>query len=519
MNYSMNKINILYLFKLKTLFSIFIGLFLCGCDFIKNNDRDILYPDSVVEIWNQADLDNIRHCLSCDYILMADIELITGRCGFDPLSGWLPIGSVNNNEYFTGVFDGNNRKITGLWIDRVEYVGLFEGIKNAQIKNLSVETADGRGIKGDEFVGAIAGTLLAANITDSYVTGNINGIYNVGGVAGRISFSSNIINSHVAGNISASKDNAGGIAGFAQMSSIAESNFTGNVKGGGQFIGGIVGTVTDGNITDSYSSGSISGDAHIGGITGNIKSEFFITNPFIANSGFTGNVTGRLDIGGVAGNIKFDSFIINSYSNGNIIGNESIGGIAGYIHAANITNSYSAGNINGNDSLGGIVGTTDGANIINIYSIGNINGNDSLGGIAGWADGANITNGYFAGEIEGVTNVGGIAGRVALDSSIKYTAAVNPSIVGGINNINRIIGVIMGSNDISDNLALDTMKIKGTVYSGAADKNNGISKTENGLKTKSTYEAMSWKFGNDDINPWKIDKVKNGGFPYLYWQQ
>jgi hypothetical protein len=47
----------------------------------------------------------------------------------------------------------------------------------------------------------------------------------------------------------------------------------------------------------------------------------------------------------------------------------------------------------------------------------------------------------------------------------------------------------------------------------------GTAKTIVGLKTKSTYETdLGWLFGSDDTNPWKIDANKNGGLPYLYYQ-
>jgi hypothetical protein len=513
---SISKINISCLSKLKMLFSLLISLFLYGCDSIGHDTVGVLYPDSShMQIWNQTDLDNVRHCLSCDYILMADIELIEGTCGFDPLGGWLPIGNING-EYFTGTFDGNNHKITGLWIDRpsVWYVGLFGGLGGANIKNLNIEI-DEKGIKGDVFVGAIAGRFERANITDSYVTGDVNGRGNIGGIVGNLDLFSNIINSRFDGNINASGHNIGGIAGLVYLSNIAKSSFSGNINGSRENIGGIAGSVGFGNIADSYSDGNINGYAHIGGIAGNIDSY-----SFIASSHFTGSAAGDLDIGGIAGSMRNNSLVTKSYSTGNISGGTNgtgIGGIAGYIDESNITNSYSTGNIDGNESVGGIIGWAyENGSIINSYSVGNISGNIYVGGIAGSVESGSITNSYFGGEIKGTTRVGGIAGMVMADSLIKYNAAFNPSItvVGNADNINRIIGFI-DNGDVADNLALYDMDIRCIEYNGLLIECDGANKTKAELKMRSTYEAIGWKFGNDDNEPWGIG---NNGLLYLYWQ-
>lgn len=61
--------------------------------------------------------------------LLADIDL-----GGDESNQWTPIG--NSTERFNGIFDGNNKKITGLYINNsLEYQGLFGyANENATIK-------------------------------------------------------------------------------------------------------------------------------------------------------------------------------------------------------------------------------------------------------------------------------------------------------------------------------------------------------------------------------------------------
>jgi len=74
------------------------------------------------------------------YILNNDIDLSDYQTG----EGWIPIGTIYS---FTGNFDGNNKKITGLYINNttLKIVGLFGTLeKNSEttisttVKNLGV---------------------------------------------------------------------------------------------------------------------------------------------------------------------------------------------------------------------------------------------------------------------------------------------------------------------------------------------------------------------------------------------
>ena len=77
-------------------------------------------------------------------------------------ANWTPIG---NSRQFTGIFDGDGHKITGLNIPaeaNVRYAGLFGRINGATIKNLRLETA--------------AGGVVAASADSSYVyAGGVGG--------------------------------------------------------------------------------------------------------------------------------------------------------------------------------------------------------------------------------------------------------------------------------------------------------------------------------------------------------
>jgi hypothetical protein len=49
------------------------------------------------------------------------------------------------------------------------------------------------------------------------------------------------------------------------------------------------------------------------------------------------------------------------------------------------------------------------------------------------------------------------------------------------------------------------------------DQQDGESKTVAEITQQATYEALGWKFGNDDDNPWKWGGTEYP-LPILYWQ-
>ncbi|MDR1460252.1 MAG: hypothetical protein LBI78_01215 [Campylobacteraceae bacterium] len=365
---------------------------------------------NVQEIQTGVELNNIRNNLSGKYILLDDIAL---NEILNTAAGWTPIGDITNG--FTGIFNGNNHKIIGLYANVYSYsthVGLFGHISKAQIKNLGVEIDNlNGGVKGQQLqqnVGGIAGFVNGSSITNSYTTGDVSGGNGVGGIAGYIGYNSNITNSYS----------------------------TGNIKGV-DLVGGIAGMIySGGNIINSHSYGNISGTRQVGGIVGQTAN--YGSNNII-NSHSTGNVKGTYYIGGITG--SFDGgnsniSIINSYSTGNISGDQWVGGIAG-LTFRRITNSYSTGDINGTYYIGGVVG----------YSSPN----------------SNITNSYSTGNVNGDTYVGGITGEF-YRGTMQHNVAINQAING--NNANRIVGNIhvdnIGGGTLSDNIALDSMLVNGS---------------------------------------------------------
>jgi len=90
---------------------------------------------------------------------------------------------------------------------------------------------------------------------------------------------------------------------------ISNSYVTGSVQGYNR-TGGIVGYMDSGNITSSFSSANVNGHDDVGGFVG-----FKDNDSYISYSYATGNITGSDDVGGFVGDID-NSSILNSYSTG-----------------------------------------------------------------------------------------------------------------------------------------------------------------------------------------------------------
>lgn len=178
----------------------------------------------------------------------------------EELGNWDPIG--NETTKFSGTFDGNNKRIEGLYINTFNNnQGLF-GVNTGDIKNLSI--SGNVTTSGNNF-GNIVGKLDGGNISNcrNYCIMNYNGTYN-GGIVGYASFSSLIQNCINYGEIDISESGTsnyiGGILGGSEGIGIEiiECGNEANINGG-YIIGGILGSSNSGNIYRCYNKGRISG--------------------------------------------------------------------------------------------------------------------------------------------------------------------------------------------------------------------------------------------------------------------
>jgi len=258
------------------------------------------------------------------YILINNIDLagwVDPNCD---TCGWKPIGDYNpnnNNSAFQGFFNGNDKIIHNLTINRsTNYVGLFGTLYYGAIENLKIENCN---IIGDGHVGALAGRKVYTLVNNCSSTGIVSGNATVGGLVGS-NVISTVINCYSSCNITA-----------------------------GSTAGGIVGTNTDGStISNSYSTGNVSGGQFTGGLAGY---NWFSSG--IKNSFSTGKVNGLMNTGGITGQCT-DSYIIDCYSTGQVSGTEDVGGIVGYIsQSGSIRNCYATGRVSGSNYVAGIAGS------------------------------------------------------------------------------------------------------------------------------------------------------------------
>ena len=320
-------------------------------------------------------------------ILLANITL-TGN--------WTPIGFYDDwnriGKPFTGVFDGNNRTITGLTINRSNGIcqALFGYIETgSEIKNLRLENVD---INGSAATGGVVGWNNGGTVINCFVTGSLYSQSSwwsggtIGGVAGENSASGTIENCSFNGTVSGNgSPTVGGIAGWS--GGVVKNCFViGSVSGfytpdGGEIdiqasIGGVVGRnigsvencYNTGDVkaiagTDLYKSSGTSGGFSVGGVvgqnSGTVTSSYNYSSvtgsgPNSGNRSFSYRVGGVVGVNGTGGwGGTYTSTVINCYNTGNV---ESIGyytgGIAGYNYAWTSQNGIQIARLENCISLG-----------------------------------------------------------------------------------------------------------------------------------------------------------------------
>ena len=202
------------------------------------------------------------------------------------------------------------------------YVGGIAGTCN-NILNCSVSCNT---IKGNNYTGGIAG--YSEDISNCSVTCNtIVGSNNTGGIVGHGGgVSSSFAHCNIEG-----IENVGGVAGEGN-GNIMGCGFIGDIISKGNCVGGISGNQS-GGMSKSFAIGNVksSGDK-IGGIAGHLSE-------YIDNSYFSGSVSGGERVGGIVGDI-YGGTIHYNYAKATVTGREYVGGLCGYVIGYHYYNSY-----------------------------------------------------------------------------------------------------------------------------------------------------------------------------------
>ena len=246
------------------------------------------------------------------YKLMNDIDLTSYINQFSPTEGWQSIGRDGSETIH---FDGNGHKITGLWCNSTrDNTGLFSCFANGNIKDLTVETAAGKQVKGGANTGILIGKMINGTIENCKVTGAVADGTPVGGMVGLFD---------------------GGEILKCQAS------VTINTTASTTYAGGLVGEITGGDIDQCYTDGSLTAtgnESYAGGLVG--KNSGTITNCYSSAV-----VTSSYN---AAGLVAYNFGVVDKcMASGNLYSNNYAAGVIGYNDgaAAVISNSVALNNI------------------------------------------------------------------------------------------------------------------------------------------------------------------------------
>lgn len=338
---------------------------------------------------------------------MADIDLSAHY--------WCPIGApyigVSTYPKFAGHYDGGNFTISGVFtIDTSKTAGLFGSVSGeenniATIKNVKIVDSY---IVGSYSVGAIIGDVRYAEISNCYNYADVKATStSLGGIIGAVDYNTTITNCQNFGFIDGGDNHCGGIVGHIGGMDCRVHNCVnyGEIKGSSQYTGGIVGSASC-DITQCSNTNSVSGSGYVGGIVGQVFTNF---SPSIASCYNTGSVTSTSSYaGGISG---YYGNVLDCYNTGAVSGTNYVGGING--GNGEIKNTYNTGAVSGDDYVGGIIGQTHNSSEdinCNNFNLGLVTATGSnVGGITG-ATASNLApviNSYYGGDCG---DIGGVAG-------------------------------------------------------------------------------------------------------------
>lgn len=424
----------------------------------------VAYPGSGTEedpylIFSAEDLQGVSK--QGYYKLKNDIDLTAWIAENSPNKGWVSIGRNGTEATY---IDGDGHKITGLWTNTTDdYTGLFSNFSRGSIKNLTVEVATGKQVKGGNYTGILIGRNANGLIQNVTIKGSVQGSEYVGGVMGYSD--NNTINAVTFdGAISSTTNSArlGGLAGAAASNMVSSSRMNTKISASGSstYAGGLFGAAT-GSVTKTIANCNIAttgADNYVGGIMGNGSTE-------VSQSLTTGTVSATGSGSYAGGLVAYATGAINDcYSTAKTTGYLYTGGLVGY-STSTINHCYAKGDANGVNNGAGIVAQLDGSSA-------------------------------------GVTNC------VAVNEQLTFTAQSSwaSRVIGGYKN---------GAKDPEmNNYALNTMQVtlNGVATKKYDDLVEGIAKTEAELKSTDTYLGLGW-----DMNDvWGIDEGEL--YPYLLWE-
>ena len=369
---------------------------------------------------------------------------------------------------FTGHYDGNGKSINGLKIITTDKEiqttpkapyndchGLFHRVRNAEIKNLTIDCEINIGENNK--AGALAGEAINSTFSNIAFSSKINGKEEIGGLVGEadnVSFNDITVNK----NILTGKKFVGGVLGKGKKITANNIKISNSVLNGGDYVGGAFGGLEEKcNISDIEADVAITAIKYVAGAIGIIKDYCSAKNIFVSGNINAENIVGgvfgeiyantkkedkpelysnfvsKANIisskgiaGGIVGQISNNAILSDCINYGTIIGKHS-GGIASIVCKSDrntifdttiVERCINHGTLKFNDNIkgyrcGGIAADLSRSTIKDCYNDANVESKEDCGGIVGYSTGGNIQNCYSIGELKTETydtHVGGIAG-------------------------------------------------------------------------------------------------------------
>ena len=333
------------------------------------------------------------------FVLTADLDLSAHR--------WIPIGYGDSNDSFhafSSYFNGNNKTITGLYIDETQEgvsAGLFGNFSGYELKNIT--------------------------ISDAYVKASCKD-RNAAGV--------------LIGNAS---------QGYGMSISVSDCKVSGTVENTKALSGRLVGYNSYGTYKDCVVDVEVIGEGKSGGFIG----EDF--NGIYQNCIAKGNVSGSWSVGGFAGVLFFESGVDKCASYGKVTASDwNVGGFAGYVESdVEIKNSVAFGDVESivtgfEPKVGGFAGTNDGSTITKSCSSGKITSSSKTYSPGGFVGNPN-SNGIFIDnsfDVEKNPNLKAMGGSDSTDLT-----GVQPSTTKDV--LSNICEDYYGEHDWNDTMSVD----------------------------------------------------------------
>lgn len=387
---------------------------------------------------------------------------------------------------FTGVFNGDGHKITGLTINDQNresgYLALFGCVaRGGSVKNLELERVSIINAGMGAYLGGLVGRNDAGTITNCGVNGTVDGGDDsaaVGALVGWNDPGGKIIDCRATSEVTFGTNYVGGLVGYnapgatiagCEVASIMPNRDT---RGPLLLAGGLVGK-NDGLVKHCRAKADVSAEYFI---VGGLAGQNFGMIVDCSATGDVGAERGVGSAGGLVGGNAEGAIIANCTASGTVTcGNDggSVGGLAGGNDGA-ITRCWATGDFAGEAfDGGGLVGKNGfHGTIDNSYATGSVTGPwAGAGGLTGYNKGM-ITNCHAVGQVSGTGDVGGLVG-------------------------------LPGAKELPVNSFWDVQT------SGQSQSKGGAGKTTAQMQSAQTFLDASWDF--DDV--WNI--VEGETYPFL----